>query len=142
MWIFWLIAAGIFFIAEMMTTGFLVFWFGLGSIAAMVTSFFTANVYIQATVFLITSTILILLTKPIVNKYISKKDTIPTNVYSVIGKIGFVTKTITPEDAGLVKVNGEVWTALSENFTLIEKDTEVEIVKIEGVKLIVTPVKK
>ena len=39
MWIFWLIAAGIFFIIEMATIGFLVFWLGIGALLAMVTAF-------------------------------------------------------------------------------------------------------
>ena len=32
MWAIWLIAAGVFFIAEIATTGFLIFWLGLGSL--------------------------------------------------------------------------------------------------------------
>ena len=39
MWYVWLILAGIFVIAEIMTTGFLIFWLGLGSLCAMITSF-------------------------------------------------------------------------------------------------------
>ena len=35
MWVFWLIAAGIFFIIEMATIGFLVFWLGIGALLAM-----------------------------------------------------------------------------------------------------------
>ena len=30
MWMFWLIATGIFFVGEMATTGFLIFWLGIG----------------------------------------------------------------------------------------------------------------
>lgn len=142
MWVFWLTVAGIFFIGEIMTVGFLVFWFGIGGLFAMITSFFTSNISIQTAVFLATSTLLIFLTKPLVNKYISPKPAIPTNVYSVIGKTGFVTKDITLENSGQVKVNGETWTALAENSISIEKGMEVEINKVDGVKVIVTPVKK
>ena len=46
MWQFWLIAAGIFFIIEIATVGFLVFWFGIGAIIAMVVSLFIPNVRI------------------------------------------------------------------------------------------------
>ena len=44
MWQLWLISAGLFFVLEIATTGFLVFWFGIGCLFAMVTSFFTDNV--------------------------------------------------------------------------------------------------
>ena len=140
MWIVWLIAAGVFFIGEIITVGFLIFWFGVGSLFAMVTSFiFPDNILLQSIVFLVSSTILIFCTKPIVNKYISKKS-VPTNVYSVVGKIGIVTKPISFEEPGQVKVDGETWTAVSKDSSAIEKDTEVTVHEIDGVKLIVSPV--
>ena len=48
MWVFWLIAAGVFFIIEMATIGFLVFWLGIGAILAMLTSFITDSILIQS----------------------------------------------------------------------------------------------
>ncbi len=66
MWQWWLIASGIFFIGEIMTVGFLLFWFGIASLISMVVSFFTSNLVIQMVVFLVSSVILILATKPFV----------------------------------------------------------------------------
>ena len=139
MWLFWLIAAGIFFIGEMVTVGFLVLWLGVGSLLAMLVSFITDNIIIQTAVFAISSISLIFLTKPLVTKYISK-ESIPTNTYSLIGKKGIVIKKI-GTDVGQVKVSGEVWTAISDNDTKIEQGTEVEVLKIDGVKLVVCPSK-
>ena len=59
MWYVWLILAGIFVIAEIATVGFLIFWLSLGSLCAMVTSFFTDNLIIQTAVFVITSALFI-----------------------------------------------------------------------------------
>jgi len=137
MWYLWLIAAGIFFIVEIATTGFLIFWLGIGSILAMITSFITDNLFIQTAVFVVSSIILILLTKPLISKYVDNKKIIPTNAYSIIGKIGIATTDIDSINGGQVKVNGEIWSAKSDN--TIVKDTEVEVLKIEGVKLIVKP---
>ena len=87
MWPIWLVLAGIFFIVEIATTGFLVFWLGIGSLFAMITSFFTENLIIQMVVFITTSTLLIIFTKPVVKKFLIKdEDTVVTNVYSIIGK--------------------------------------------------------
>ena len=72
MWIIWLIAAGIFFIGEMATVGFLIFWLGIASLLAMVVSFFTDSVIIQIAVFVISSVALILATKPLISKYVSR----------------------------------------------------------------------
>lgn len=138
MWYIWLIAAGVFFIAEIATTGFLIFWLGIGSLIAMITSFFTDSILIQTTIFVISSVILILLTKPIINKYVDKGESFATNAYSLIGKTGIVITSInTVEATGQVKVNGEIWSAKAD--TDIMQGTEIEVLKIDGVKLIVTP---
>ena len=94
MWYIWLIAAGIFFIVEIITVGFLVFWLGVSALLAMVVSLFTDNLFIQTLVFVISSCILIPLTKPLVNKFISKDDDVKTNAFSLINKVGIVTMDI------------------------------------------------
>ena len=82
MWYIWLIKAGIFLIVEIMTVGFLIFWLSIGSLFAMVTSFFTDNLFIQTAMFVVASTLLIFATKPFVKKFATVKNPIKTNVYS------------------------------------------------------------
>ena len=53
MWQVWLIIAGLFFVGEIATVGFLIFWFGIGALIAMIVSFFTSNIIIQTTIFVI-----------------------------------------------------------------------------------------
>ena len=55
MWKLWVIVAGLFLILESITTGFLVFWFGIGALIAMVVSLFTSNIAIQTAVFVFSS---------------------------------------------------------------------------------------
>ncbi len=143
MWQFWLIAAGIFFIIEIATVGFLVFWFGIGALIAMVVSIFVPNVYIQALVFIVSSTLLIFFTKPFVNKFVNKEKTIATNAYSIIGRTGIVTKEINDlKGTGQVKIGGETWSAKTLSEETIPENTEIEVVKIDGVKAIVQKVSK
>ena len=140
MWQVWLIIAGLFFVGEIATVGFLIFWFGIGALIAMIVSFFTSNIIIQTTIFVISSTILIFATKPFVKKFADVKKT-NTNVYSIIGKKALVIKTIDPiHSVGQKKINGEVWTAESENNQVIYEGSEVEILEIKGVKAIVKPI--
>ena len=137
MWQYWLIASGTFFIGEILTVGFLLFWFGIACLLAMVVSFFTSNIIIQMVVFLVSSVILILSTKPFVKKFINKK-TILTNANSLIGKKAIVIKEIDNlQGTGQIKIGGEIWSAQNESDTTISENQEVEIIKIEGVKLIV-----
>ena len=144
MWQFWLIASGIFFIAEIITTGFLVFWLGVAGLITMCISFFTDNLMIQASVFVILSAVLILATKPFVNKFVNKKETTEkTNAFSIIGKTAIVIKDIDSiNGVGQIKVDGEVWSAEGINGSNIEKGTKVEIKEIDGVRAIVAPISK
>lgn len=143
MWQIWLIIAGICLIIEIMTVGFLIFWFAIGAILAMIVSLFTNNLIIQTSVFVLSSTILIFATKPFVQKFVNKKNDMKTNVYSTVGKTGIVIKDIdSVQSLGQVKVAGEVWSAIGLNDINIPQGTEVEIKEIKGVKAIVTPIQK
>ena len=143
MWYIWLILSGLILIIEAMTAGFLIFWLSIGSLFAMITSFFTDNIFIQTSVFVISSTILIFATKPFVKKFTQAKSPIKTNAYSIIGKTAIVTQEINSiHSTGQIKVDGEVWSAIGENdSSIIPKDSEVKILEVKGVKAIVTPIK-
>ena len=72
----------------------------------------------------------------------------PTNADRVIGQTGVVTVAISDrEQSGQVRVMGQIWSARTdgaertdETADTIPVDTEVRVLRIEGVKLIVTPV--
>ena len=140
MWQIWLIISGLFFIGEIITIGFLLFWLAIAGLITMVVSIFIPNqIIVQTAIFVISSAVLIFFTKPLVKKYMDKK-TVQTNAYSLIGKKGIVITEINSLDAsGQVKVNGEVWSAKSDSEEIISKGTEVEILQIDGVKLLVKP---
>lgn len=142
MWIFWLIIAGTCFVIEMLTIGFFVFWFGIGALLAMITSFiFPGNIFLQTLVFTVSSIILLILTKPLVEKFTKKDKKLETNAYSIIGKKGVVIQDINPTfGVGQIKVAGEVWSAKTKDGLKIEKGSEIEIVSIDGVKAVVEPI--
>ena len=105
----------------------------------MLISFLTNNIIIQTAVFVISSGILIFATKPLVNK-LTKTETVPTNVYSVVGKKGIVIEDINySTGTGQIKSEGEVWSAKTNEQINIPKGTEIEIESIDGVKVIVKP---
>ena len=138
MWQFWIIVSGIFFIIEMATVGFLVFWFGIGALIAMIVSLFTSNIAIQTAVFVCSSTILLFFTRPLVNKFTEKDDQVQTNAFSIIGKKALVIKEIDPVSGmGQIKVGSEVWSAKTLGDKKIKEGSEVEVTEIDGVKAIV-----
>ncbi len=144
MWGIWLIIAGICFIIEIATVGFLIFWFGIGALLAMLISFlFPANLFLQTAVFVLTSTLLIFFTKPFVEKFTKNDQKVATNAYSIIGKKAIVTHAIDPtQGLGQIKVSGELWSAKTIDGSTIDEQTQVQIIQIEGVKAIVEPLEK
>lgn len=142
MWQIWLILAGLFLVLEIFTAGFLIFWLSIGSLFAMIVSFFTDNIIVQTAVFVVSSTILIFATKPFLKKFAQNKSSIKTNVYSIVGKTGLVIEEINPiQSTGQIKINGETWSASTKNNIIIPEGSEVEVLEIKGVKTIVAPIK-
>lgn len=141
-WQVWLIIAGVCLVIEIATVGFLVFWFAVAALITALLSLFIHNVIAQTVIFILTSVILILLTKPLTNK-ITKKDVAVTNSNTVIGKEAIVTKEIntTAGSVGQIKVAGDTWSAITENYdNPITVGSTVKILRIDGVKLVIEPI--
>lgn len=139
-WI-WVGLLATFVIIEASTAQLLTIWFAAGSLAALITSFFTDNIIAQVIVFVAVSVIALAVTRPFVKKVTNSKKQ-PTNADMYIGKEGLVTEEINNLLAkGTIKVNGSVWSARSEtDGNQIPEGTLVTVIRIEGVKLIVRPV--
>ena len=115
MWQIWLIASGIFFVIEIFTIGFFVFWLGVGALIAMIFSFFISNIIAQMSIFVFTSALLIFATRPLANKLLNSSN-VSTNVYSLVGKTAIVVEEINYSTGkGQVKIDGEVWSAKTNN---------------------------
>lgn len=132
-WI-WLILVLVFLVIEAITFNLITIWFALGSLAAFISAYFVDNTSIQIIVFVIVTTLSLIMTRGMIKKLISQKP-IRTNLDVVIGKTGIVTKEIRTHEIGRVKIAGKTWAAISKKD--IDEGAEVEILDIEGVKLIV-----
>ncbi len=136
-WI-WIALFIIFVVAELASVGLITIWFAAGSLVALALAFMDVSFTVQLVVFFIVSIALLMFTRPILKKYVYKnKEAMKTNVDAVIGKKAIVTKKITEHDFGELKVDGQVWSAISENRQEIEEESSVEIIGVKGVKLIV-----
>ena len=109
-------------------------WFVGSALVALIASFFTDNLFIQFGIFTIGGVILLILTRPLLKKYIDASKE-KTNLDRVIGMNGVVTEKIEELGIGEVKVDGKNWSAIDD--TELEEDTVVRIKDIKGVKLIV-----
>lgn len=141
--VIWILVAIAFGVAEAATLSLTMIWFSIGAICAWGVTYLTDSVFIQILVFGVVSfSLLFMATKKLIKIDRDKNNThwasIDTNSDAFIGKKGFIIREISPGNVGLVKVRGEEWTAISVNeMETIEKDEEIIVKSIEGVKLVV-----
>lgn len=137
--ILWLVLLVVFLAAEAATVSMVSLWFAVSALVALLVALLGGPGWLQGTLFLAISAVLLALLRPIVRRYISPRIT-ATNVDSVIGSTGLVTAAIdNVSAAGQVKLGAMEWTARSTSGQPIPVGTLVKVDRIEGVKAFVSP---
>ena len=133
----WLGLTVILIVFELCTTSLTTIWFAGGAFVAFVMALFNLPLWAEIVAFVVISVLLLVFTRPMVDKVLKVGRT-KTNVDSLIGmKAKVIVEINNSEDVGYVVVNGQEWSARSQNNEVIPDDAMVEIVDITGVKLIV-----
>jgi len=123
-------------IIEGITLGLTTIWFAIAALIMIFVSFLPIPLVFQVLIFLAISAVLLFYTRPLaIKKFKTGKE--KTNVDSLVGKSALVIKQITEFDRGEVKLNGQIWSAKSENGCTLDEGTKCEVVRIEGVQAIV-----
>ena len=136
MTVFWTALLVLAVIAEASTTALIAVWFIPGALLALVFSALNFPLWTQMLAFFL-SGLGILFRVAFREKLFKQKNIVATNADAVIGKKAVVTDRIDNiSSQGAVKVGPSVWTARSADGNVIEEGTIVEVVAIEGVKLI------
>ena len=143
MWIVWLALLVIMVLIEAMGPALVSIWFAIGALVSLIISFIPGvSWWIQIIVFVVISAVMLLALRPYSKRYF-KRNTIKSNVDSLVGKKGILLEEISPFSAGSCKINDVLWTAVSQNEKeTIEKDSIVEVITIQGNKLIVKKVEE
>ena len=138
MMIFWLVLTILCIVVEIATVGLASIWFAGGALVACLLDMAGIHVIIQGIVFLVISLLLLIVTRPFADRFINKNRT-KTNYEGIIGKVVRVTERIDNiNETGTALVNGQEWTARSENDNIVLEQGDVaQVVNITGVKLIV-----
>lgn len=138
--IFWLVVLIASIVIELATLGLTSIWFAGGALVALVAALFNAHLAIQIILFLVVSIVLLYFTRPVAVKYFNK-DRIKTNAESLVGRQGIVISEIDNlQGIGQITVGGQEWSARTvDNAIKIPVGTVVEIMSINGVKLMVRP---
>ncbi|MGP1611494.1 MAG: NfeD family protein [Catonella sp.] len=137
---FWLMAFIILVVMEFLTMGLTTIWFAVGALVAFFASLFGVSLWVQIILFLVISLVVLVVYRPLAVKYVNSRRT-KTNVDDLIGKEAKVVELINNlNQTGRVVLNGMDWSARTTIGGIIEVDTIVKVVDVQGVKLIVEPV--
>ncbi len=111
-------------------------WFSIGALLAFIFAIIGFGWVTQLSVFLAVSVVLLLSVRPIAKNYF-RTNIVSTNADRLVGKVAVCTKEIQPGERGQVKIDGQYWTAITPGDDTVLVDERVEILAIDGVKLIV-----
>lgn len=137
----WMALVIIFLVVELVTVGLTTIWLAGGALVAFILAAIGAGFWLQLAAFFVVSFVLIYFTRPFAVKYLNPRRT-RTNSEELIGEVVKVTERIDNRAAeGTALAKGLEWSARAvSDDMVIEKDTLVKVLRIEGVKLIVEPV--
>lgn len=138
--IFWTVLLILLVVVEIATMGLTTIWFAAGALIAAIAAACGAPLFVQITLFLAVSVLMLVFTRPVATKYFNT-NRVKTNVESLAGQKGIVTGEIDNlKGQGQVTLNGMVWTARSvKQGDVIPEGSVVIVREVRGVKLMVEP---
>jgi len=141
-WHIWMVIGIVCVIIEIFDPAFFFLALGIGAIATALVALapgVAGNVVLQVVIFAVFSFIAFLLMRKLGRKVLSNPGT-ETNVNALIGKIGTVTRDIPVEGKGYVKIGGEEWSAVEQESRAVLQGARVEVLAIDGNKVVVRQV--
>ena len=137
----WLGLLILFAVGEAVSVGLTSSWFAAGALAALVCALLNGPLWLQITLFIIVSILCLLAVRPLAKRYLNGKVQ-PTNVDRILGEEAQVTEDIDNiQGRGAVTIGGITWSARSQNGEAIPTGALVKVLRIEGVKVFVEPVR-
>lgn len=138
-WHIWLMVAIVFFTLEIFIPSFIVINFGVGALFATLIAAAGGSLQWQLFFFSIFTLASFFSIRPILKKWAYKRsDKVETNVNAMIGRTGIVTEKIdAAKNTGLVKIDGDIWQAITADGGVIGPGTIVQVVKLDSIILTV-----
>ena len=134
----WLSVAVIMAIVEAATPSLFTIWFMFGAVVSMLSAALGASLGVQLIIFVTVSTVLLVVTRPLVKRFIKTDKNENTNADRIINQTGIVTEEINNiENRGQIMVMGQCWSAKSENNVIIGEGEIITVTEIIGVKAVV-----
>ncbi len=137
MWMIWLGIGIAAMLIELLTpTALISIWFSAGGFVAAALAYADVSIVFQILAFAVVSIAFMIVIRPIATRYL-RGNVIPTNADRLIGEIGVVSRTIEEDKWGEVYVKASYWSAVELEGNQVKKGSKVQVLAIEGAKLIV-----
>ncbi len=136
-WQIWMGAGALLIAAEIVVPGFVVFWIGIGAIAAGVPALAGLGAALQWTTFVTVSGALLVLSHKIIRR-ITKRQPPGIGASRLLGMRGPITIAVDNlKGTGHVRLGGELWRAESRSGARIRVGSVVKVVAVEGIRVVV-----
>ena len=135
----WIALILLFLVIELITVGMVSLWFMVGAVTGLISCLLGAPLWLQTLLFLAVSGLCFALLYPRLRHLVSRNRQ-ATNADMVLGQTCSVVRRIdNVAGTGAVSVGGKTWSARSADGEVIEQGALVRAERIQGVKLIVSP---
>jgi membrane protein implicated in regulation of membrane protease activity len=135
MWLIWLLVGGLLVLAELQTGTFYFLLLGAAAAATGLFALLGISLAIQCLLFALLTLLSYAFVLPRLKKLTSPGSRVPTVAESLPGRIGTVEAPIAPGETGQVRVNGELWSAVSDE--ALSPGDKVTVVEVRVTKLVV-----
>jgi membrane protein implicated in regulation of membrane protease activity len=137
-WVWWLGAAGLLLVGEMLTTTLLLGMVALGAVAAAVVSLLGGSFLWQVVAFAVVSLALLLVARPVARRHLRTPIELRSGVAALVGADAEVLAEVDGRD-GRIKISGETWSARSADGTSVFVPGQtVKVVEISGATALVS----
>lgn len=126
-------------IVELATDELTIIWGTIGGIFSFLAALLHADVWLQLLIFVVFTTLTIIISRPIIKKY-AKKEIIRTNADRLIGMVAVVSEPFKNNEVGKVTVNGQTWRATSTSSEAFFEGEKVQVEGLSGTKVIVSKI--
>ena len=141
-WWLWFGLAAVFVIGEVFTEGFFLLWFGIGAGISGVLALAGVGPAVQWAVFVVVSGALFAVSRRFAERFTHKQ---PPGIGAdrLIGRRGVVLEQIdNMQSVGKVRIDKEEWRAESEDESVIESGTRIEVIRLDGTHAVVRLLKE
>jgi membrane protein implicated in regulation of membrane protease activity len=136
-WVLWVIAAVIFGVGEMATTGFFLLPFAVGALIAALVAAIGVGTAVSWAIFLVVSIVALSALRPIARAHRRQPAALRTGTAALVGRTATVVERIAL-DEGCIRLEGEIWRARPyDDDEVIEAGAHVQVIEIRGVTALV-----